>query len=184
MAVLEWKKRTRGVLSLVRRGASGKRTTGEAGEGNQETPKPTPSAATGAGDLPGAVFYYPGSCAAAAKAFRKKAREHGLRIPFEFNVADYIEDELGIGLRPCRVVCVVCPFLLLQAAVWDGSGASFLPVRVVFSGRGEETQIRVVGPFDPLLPNGLRTPFQRFLEALGAVLDEMGAVRSGPRPCA
>ncbi len=183
MAVLEWKKRTRGMFSLVRRGASGKRTTDSAGEDNERSAKAASKAGAG-DDLQGAVFYYSGSCSAAAKAFRKKAREHGLRIPFELNVADYIEDELGIGLRPCRVVCVLCPYLLLQAAVWDGSGASFLPVRVVFSGRGEETLIRIVGPFDPLLPNGLRTPFRRFLGVLGAVLEEIGAVRSGPRPCA
>ncbi len=185
MAAVDWKKRTRGLLSLVRRsGSAGDRPARSAEGAGERTSEVTPAPMLDGGDLPGMIFYYPDSCSAAVRAFRKAAKSHGLRIPFEFNVAEYIEDELGIGLRPCRVLCVVCPYLLLQAAVWDGSGASFLPIRVVFSASGAGTRIHVVGPFNPLLPNGLRVPFQRFLQALADVLMEMGARGPDLRPCA
>ncbi len=185
MAAVDWKKRTRGLLSLVRRSSSTHGSSDRSSEDRKErTLKKTPRPELHGSDLPGMVFYYSGSCSAAVKAFRKAAKSHGLRIPFEFNVAEYIEDELGIGLRPCRVLCVVCPYLLLQAAVWDGSGASFLPIRVVFSANGAKTRIHVVGPFNPLLPNGLRVPFKRFLQALANVLMEMGARGPDLRPCA
>ncbi len=184
MAVLEWKKRTRGLLALVRRPSPAASTREGPEERNERAWRSEPARGPSASDLTNTVFQYGGPCPAAVKAFRKKAKEHGLRVTFEFNVADYIENALGIGLRPCRVLCVVCPYLLLQAAVLDGSGASFLPVRVVFCGKGSHTEIRVVGPFDPLLPNGLRAPFQRFFQTLAAVLTEMGARPSDFRPCA
>ena len=127
--------------------------------------------------LENATFRSPGPYAETVVAFRGAVIEAGLRIPMEMDVAGEIRKELGIGLRSCCVLCVVCPYLLLQAAVWDGSGASFLPVRVVFAERETTTTIQFAGPLDWNLPTGLRLPFARFLSQLLSILEHIGARR-------
>jgi len=127
--------------------------------------------------LENTTFCSPAPYAETVAAFRRAVFAVGLRIPMEMDVAGEIRNELGIGLRSCCVLCVASPYLLLQAAVWDGSGASFLPVRIVFAGRGTRTTIRFAGPLDLNLPAGLRGAFVRFLSRIVCILEHIGARR-------
>ncbi|MBI4441810.1 MAG: DUF302 domain-containing protein [Acidobacteria bacterium] len=81
----------------------------------------------------------------ALKLLRTELENEGLRVPVEMDVSGEIRAELGLDLRPCRVLYVCCPWLLLQAAVIDRSTVAFLPLRLVVSGRSySETVVRVV----------------------------------------
>ena len=109
------------------------------------------------------------------KLLRGAVKQEGWRIPMEMDVARRIHNELGIGLKPCTVLCVDCPFVLLQAAVWSGLGTSVLPIQVVVSQSGTGTAIRFAKHVDAGLPAWLRIPFERFLERLTEVLKQIGA---------
>ena len=118
------------------------------------------------------------------KLLRAAIKREGLRLPMEMDVSGRIRDELGIGLRPCRILYVDCPFLLLQAAVWGGCGAAFLPLRAVVSRSGGGTTIHLPGPMDAGVPPGLRVPFERFVSRFLMVLEEIGARRVDGRATA
>lgn len=81
----------------------------------------------------------------ALKLLRTELENEGLRVPVEMDVSGEIREELGLDLRPCRVLYVCCPWLLLQAAVMDRSAVAFLPLRLVVSGRGLQTVVRLLG---------------------------------------
>ncbi len=112
------------------------------------------------------------------KALRAGIKKEGLRIPMEMDVAERIRNELGIGLRPCMILYIDCPYLLLQAAVWDGGGAGFMPLRLVVSPSATGTKLQLPGPLDAGLPVGLRVAFEEFLGRVVKVLVSVGAKRS------
>lgn len=112
------------------------------------------------------------------KSLREAIKEEGLKLPMQMDVAERIRNELGIGLRPCTILCIYCSYLLLQAAIWDRGGAGFLPLRIVVSGSTVGTKIHLPGPLDAGLPVGLRVAFEEFLARVVKVLARVGAKRS------
>jgi len=74
---------------------------------------------------------------------RRELEDEGLKIPSEMDVSGTIREKLGLDLWPCRVLHVCCPFSLLWAAVRDPAETAFLPVRIVVSGRDQETVVRL-----------------------------------------
>ena len=81
----------------------------------------------------------------ALKLLRAELENEGLKVPVEMDVSATIREELGLDLRPCRVLYVCCPWYLLQAAVIDPSAAAFVPLRVVVSGRDlQPTVVRLI----------------------------------------
>ena len=79
----------------------------------------------------------------ALKILRKALLEGELQIQAEFDVSGRISRQLGVGLSPCRILCVDCPFLLLETVARDGSAIVLLPLHVVVSSRGPETAVYV-----------------------------------------
>ena len=115
------------------------------------------------------------SYARVLKRLRAALKEEGLEVPLEMDVCKRIRDEFGIGLSPCCVLCVYCPYLLLEAAVINSSAAGLLPLHVVVSQSGPQTTIHLVTPADSEIPAGLRIPFERFLRRAAQVLGRIGA---------
>ena len=79
----------------------------------------------------------------ALKLLRKALLKGELQIPAEFEVSGRISRQLGVGLAPCRILFVDCPFLLLEAMALDVSAIVLLPLHVVVSSRGLETAVYV-----------------------------------------
>ncbi len=79
----------------------------------------------------------------ALESVRKALRKHDLRTVAELDLSGAIKRDLGMGLPPFCVLCVDCPFLLLEATAFDRSGAVFLPLHVVVAASGEYTLIHL-----------------------------------------
>lgn len=107
---------------------------------------------------------------------RKAMENEHLSIRVELDLSGNISKKLGIGVAPCRVLFIECPYLLLQAITLDGSAALFIPVRAVVSDRGPHTLVHFSSPFPIrgtiLSAEGIapvRKLEARFLRALGAI---------------
>jgi uncharacterized protein (DUF302 family) len=99
----------------------------------------------------------------AVKLLREALAQDELRTPMELDVSGRISRELGIRLAPCRLLCVDCPFILLEAIALDGSAAVLLPIHIIVYGRGPQTVVHV---FQPASPTGPDRP----AEATGLVI--------------
>ena len=118
----------------------------------------------------------------ALKLVRAALVKEGLEVPLELDVSGRIRRELGIALAPCRVLCVDCPFLLLEAVTLDAAAAVFLPLHVVVSAHGSQTFVHLLSPAstqDHALPVGLKVPISKLHARVSRVLERMG-VRQAP----
>ena len=70
--------------------------------------------------------------------------EKELGIAAELDISGRINQELGIDLIPCRVLCVDHPQLLRQAIAFDASAATLLPLHVVVSGTCSRTLVHLL----------------------------------------
>lgn len=131
-----------------------------------------------------ATHFLPVPYRRALKMIREAIKKEHLRIPMEMDVSGRIRAELGINLKPRRILYVDSSVLLLQATVWSGSGAGFLPLRAVVSQCASGTTVQLAGPVDAGLPAGLRTPFVQLLGRFLGVLRRIGAQRIGTRQSA
>jgi uncharacterized protein (DUF302 family) len=91
----------------------------------------------------------------ALKLIRSALLHEDLRISREFDVADIAHGQPGVNLAPCRILCVDSPLLLLEAMALDPSAAVFVPVHIVISAYGPDTQVYWL---DPASIQGKRLP--------------------------
>ena len=79
----------------------------------------------------------------AVESVRKALANRGLRVAGQLDVGKRVERALGIVLPPCRIVFVLpCPARLSVDSIHPWA-AIFLPLHVVISGRGTQTEIHV-----------------------------------------
>lgn len=118
------------------------------------------------------------------KALRLVRRGFGqaqLSVWAEMDISGKLRQELGVGLMPCRILCVVCPVLLLEAAVLHPSVGVFLPVHVVASERRGQTQLYVVSPAfaqNSSLPLGLQLSVAKLLNRITQALETIAGRHS------
>ena len=112
------------------------------------------------------------------KQLRSALKAEGLGIPMEMDVAGRIRNELGVALKPCLVLYVDCPFLLLEAAIVNVSAAALVPLHVVVAEAGLQSVVHLVPRTDGAITACLRAQFDRFLGRVLAVLRELGAQRT------
>lgn len=114
----------------------------------------------------------------ALKQLRVALKAEGLQIPVEMDVSDRIRHELGVDLRPCFVLCIDCPFLLLEAAIINTSAAALLPLQLVVAEAGLQSVIHLVPRTDGAATASLRVQFENFLGRVLGVLRGLGAQRA------
>ena len=109
----------------------------------------------------------------ALKLIRDALRQEDLRTSKEFDVSDIAGGQRNLNLTPCRILCVDNPLLLLEAMALDPSAAVFLPLHIVVSADGPNTQVYWLNPArmqSKRLPVGamlpLRTLQTRIIEAM------------------
>lgn len=112
------------------------------------------------------------------KQLRAALKARGFQIPMEMDVSAWIHAQLGVTLRPCTVLDVACPFLLLEAAIIDATAAAFVPLQVIVTEAGSRSLVRLVPRTDRVLTAGLRAQFDKFFTGVLAVLRELGAQRT------
>lgn len=78
------------------------------------------------------------------KSIRGALQRRGLRVVGQMDVSRRLERTLGILLPPCKIVFV----LPLAPAPVDPAAATFLPLHVVVSSRGAQTEIQVLHRLD------------------------------------
>ena len=106
---------------------------------------------------------------------RAALKSEGLRIPMEMDVAGRIRHELGVGLKPCRLLCVDCPWLLLQSAVVNSPATGALSLHIVITQSGANSVVHLAAPMDAAIPATLRIQFERFWGRVLKVLRQVGA---------
>ncbi len=79
----------------------------------------------------------------AVRRLRSALRRDGLQVVAEMDLGDTIRHELGLELASCRVLCVACPYLLLQAIVTDAATATRVPLHIVLAEDGRRTRIHL-----------------------------------------
>jgi uncharacterized protein (DUF302 family) len=79
----------------------------------------------------------------AVSAIRKLLESRGLRIAGQLDVSRRVENSLGIVLAPCRVILVLPDPSVSRRSRMHHSVAGFLPLHVVVSGHGSQTEIHL-----------------------------------------
>lgn len=112
------------------------------------------------------------------KQLRAALKAEGLQIPMEMDVSGRIRNELGVALKPCRILYIDCPFLLLEAAIVNASAAALVPLQVVVAEAGSRSVIHLVARTDRAVTSGLRAQFERLFSRVLAVLRDLRAQRT------
>lgn len=77
----------------------------------------------------------------AVGSVRSALVSRGLRVVGQLDVSKRVQTSLGIGLPPCRLILVM-PNLITTAGLHPGA-TDLLPLHIVVSGRGLQTEIHV-----------------------------------------
>ena len=99
-----------------------------------------------------------------------------LQVAFDFDVAGSILRSAEVRLPKSSVLGVGCPYQLLEAFVADGAAAVFLPLHIVLSEHGSETQVRMLAPqalraagVSPAISIPVHRTLRRIHEALASI---------------
>lgn len=117
----------------------------------------------------------------ALKLLREALSKEGLGIPMELDISRRIRRELGVTLLPCKVLCVDSPMVLVEAMAIDTAGAIFLPLHLVVSGRGPQTQVHLASPATiryAEVPVGVKSPLSKLQARLSRILQRLGGRQS------
>lgn len=113
----------------------------------------------------------------ALKSVRTALQSEGLRVPLEMDISSTLRQELGVELKPCKLLCVYCPWLLLQASVTDIAVSAFLPLHLVVADHGQRTQVHFINPASILqagLPLGMKSSISRLMTRILEILGKIG----------
>jgi len=114
----------------------------------------------------------------ALKSVRVALQSEGLKVPLEMDISSTLRQELGVKLKPCKLLCVYCPRLLLQASVTDIAVCAFLPLHLVVADHGPRTLVHFINPAtipQAGLSPGIRSSVSRLLARILQILGKVGA---------
>lgn len=115
---------------------------------------------------------------AALKLIRSALLHEDLRISKEFDVADIARFQPEMNLARCRILCVDSPLLLLEAIALDPSAAVFLPLHIVISADGRNTQVYWLNPAgiqSKRLPVGAMLPLRALQARISVAMEGIPA---------
>ncbi len=113
----------------------------------------------------------------ALKSVRSALQNEGLRVPLEMDVSSTLRQELGVQLKPCKLLCVYCPWLLLQASMTDIAVGAFLPLHLVVVDHGPWTFIHFINPASVPqagLPPSIKSALSRLLSRILQIMRTIG----------
>ena len=113
----------------------------------------------------------------ALKSVRAALQSEGLRVPLEMDISSTLRQELGVEFKPCKLLCVYCPWLLLQASVTDIAVGAFLPLHLVVADHGSRTLVHFINPASISqagLPLGIKSSLSRLLTRVLEILGKIG----------
>jgi hypothetical protein len=114
----------------------------------------------------------------ALRMLRRALALEGLRVPCEFDAADRVRQELGVGLKQNVVLYVDDPIRLLEGTVMTPAGGLFIPEPVVLSNVDPRTCRVSVRSMEPLfssdLPASLRGAVANLHDRILAAIQRIG----------
>src|SRR5579864_35164 len=96
------------------------------------------------GETAATTYSIPESFEAALKLIRAALYRAGLSVPGELDISGRIQRSLGIGMAPCRILYVCSKQSSLEVTNVCPAVGIFLPLHLVVSARGEQTEIHVL----------------------------------------
>lgn len=117
----------------------------------------------------------------ALKKLRSALFEREVSICTELDLSGRLHRELGLRLAPSRVLFVDCPELLLRAMAFHGPVSVFVPLHVVVTGRGEQTEVHVLNSLrfaGTGVPQSVRLPVYRLQAQVACALQKIGMRQS------
>ena len=125
------------------------------------------------GETAATTYSIPESFEAALKLIRAALARAGLSVPAELDISGRIQRSLGIGMARCKVLYVGANQSILEAINVCPAVGIFLPLHIVVSARGEQTEIHFMASLpsnsgDPLVSpvNGLQDEVSRAIEKI------------------
>jgi uncharacterized protein (DUF302 family) len=125
------------------------------------------------GETAATTYSIPESFEAALKLIRAALALAGLSVPAELDISGRIQRSLGIGMAQCKVLYVGANQSILEAINVCPAVGIFLPLHIVVSARGEQTEIHFMASLpsnsgDPLVSpvNGLQDEVSRAIEKI------------------
>lgn len=124
-------------------------------------------------------FVVPEPFEKALKLIYRSLLDEGLTVPFELNLSGRIRRELGIGLSPCRLLCVDCPLSLVEAMTLDDAAPVFLPLHVVVAARDSHTLVQFLSTnhiANSALPVSAKVPISKLQTRITEALERIAGV--------
>jgi uncharacterized protein (DUF302 family) len=125
------------------------------------------------GETAAATYAIPESFEEALKLIRAVLARAGLSVVGELDISGRIQRSLGIGMAQCKVLYVCSKQSILEAIDKCPAVGIFLPLHLVASARGEQTEIHLLASLpsnsgDPLVSavNGLQDEVSRAIEKI------------------
>ena len=125
------------------------------------------------GETAATTYSIPESFEEALKLIRAVLARAGLSVVGELDISGRIQRSLGIGMAQCRVLYVCSRQSILEAISVCPAVGIFLPLHLVVSARGEQTEIHVLASLpsngcDPLASavNGVQDEVSRAIEKI------------------
>ncbi len=122
-------------------------------------------------------YSVPESFDRAVQLVSNSVRKRGMRIAGQLDVSRRLQRSLAMMLEPCKVLFVLPGPVALSAPARDPRAAIFLPLHIVISGDGKQSEIQILNRVQredasaAIAPNALVVEAQRQLtdaiEAIG-----------------
>jgi uncharacterized protein (DUF302 family) len=114
----------------------------------------------------------------ALKLIRNALEKRELSVAGEFDVSESFAADSGKELNPSKLLLVDCPLLLFEALALDRAAGVFLPLHVLVSADGHQTQAVCVEPaalFEVRLPVGAAKPLEKLRSRVAMALESVAA---------
>ena len=125
------------------------------------------------GETAATTYSIPEPVEEALKVIREALARAGLSVVGELDISRRIQRSLGIGMAQCKVLYVCSKQSMPEAINVCAAVGIFLPLHVVVSARGEQTEIHLLAFLssnsgDPLVSavNGLQDEVSRAIEKI------------------
>ena len=133
------------------------------------------------GETAATTYSIPESFEAALKLIRAALARAGLSVIGELDISGRIQRSLGIGMAQCKVLYVCSKQSILEAINVCPAVGIFLPLHIVVSARGEQTEIHLLASLlaDNDNPSpAVATPLNRFRDEISRAIEKVAMRRS------
>jgi len=119
------------------------------------------------------TFSIPEPVEAALRLVRVMLVDAGLRVLGGLDISGSIQRSLGIHMAQCKVLHVCSNQSTLEAVNGCPAVGIFLPLHIVFSARGEQTDIHLLASLPPSSDNPLAAPVNRLQDEISRAIEKI-----------